>query len=148
MLNCSHKVSEFKLQSCYCIHFQTNTLGKGMNPLSYGLNRITAVLLKGWIWHQITQEGWYAIKQKKPNKLKQCTIFMIWGATEIPTIFCTVKWTLASGNHSSIYLMSCHYYFFFLDKISYNLDLSNAVQDKKSILLWVENSIQNSIIQT
>ena len=26
-------VSEFKLQSCYYIHFQTNTLGKGMNML-------------------------------------------------------------------------------------------------------------------
>ena len=25
-------VSELKLQSCYYIHFQTNTLGKGMNP--------------------------------------------------------------------------------------------------------------------
>ena len=24
---------ESKLQSCYYIHFQTNTLGKGMNPL-------------------------------------------------------------------------------------------------------------------
>ena len=27
-------VSKFKLQSCYYIHFQTNALGKGMNPLS------------------------------------------------------------------------------------------------------------------
>ena len=26
-------VSEFKLQSCYYFHFQTNTLRKGMNPL-------------------------------------------------------------------------------------------------------------------
>ena len=26
-------VSEFQLQSLYYIHFQTNTLGKGMNPL-------------------------------------------------------------------------------------------------------------------
>ena len=26
-------VSEFKLQSHYYIHFWTNTLGKGMNPL-------------------------------------------------------------------------------------------------------------------
>ena len=26
-------VSEFELQSCYCIHFRTDTLGKGMNPL-------------------------------------------------------------------------------------------------------------------
>ena len=26
-------VSEFKLQSCYYVHFRANTLGKGMNPL-------------------------------------------------------------------------------------------------------------------
>ena len=26
-------VSEFELQSCYYVHFQTNILGKGMNPL-------------------------------------------------------------------------------------------------------------------
>ena len=25
--------SEFELQSCYYIHFRTNILGKGMNPL-------------------------------------------------------------------------------------------------------------------
>ena len=25
--------SEFELQSRYCIHFQTNTFGKGINPL-------------------------------------------------------------------------------------------------------------------
>ena len=40
-------VSEFELQSCYYIHFRTNTLGKGMNPPyppNYGLNSITAVL--------------------------------------------------------------------------------------------------------
>ena len=28
-------VSEFKLQSRYYVHFQTNTTGKGMNPLSF-----------------------------------------------------------------------------------------------------------------
>ena len=26
-------INEFKLQSCYYVHFQTNTFGKGMNPL-------------------------------------------------------------------------------------------------------------------
>ena len=30
--NCA-TISEFELQSHYYIHFQTNTLGKGMNPL-------------------------------------------------------------------------------------------------------------------
>ena len=32
MLDCSLKVSEFKLQLSYYIHFQTNTLKKGMKP--------------------------------------------------------------------------------------------------------------------
>ena len=31
--NCGIVVSEFVLQSCYYVHFRTNTLGKGMNPL-------------------------------------------------------------------------------------------------------------------
>ena len=34
MLECNLKVSEYKLQSCYCIHFQTNALWKGMKPIS------------------------------------------------------------------------------------------------------------------
>ena len=37
---------EFVLQSSYCVHFQTNTLEKGMNPFilpSYGLNSTTTV---------------------------------------------------------------------------------------------------------
>ena len=33
VLNCDIIVNKFKLQSCYYIHFQTNTLRKGMNPL-------------------------------------------------------------------------------------------------------------------
>ena len=32
-LDCRIIVSEFKLQSRYYIHFQTNALGKDMNPL-------------------------------------------------------------------------------------------------------------------
>ena len=33
MLDCDIVVSGFKLQLCYYIHFQNNTLGKGLNPL-------------------------------------------------------------------------------------------------------------------
>ena len=33
MLDCTIVVSKFKLQPCYYVHFRTNTLGKGMNPL-------------------------------------------------------------------------------------------------------------------
>ena len=32
-LDCGIIVSEFVLQSRYYVHFQANTLGKGMNPL-------------------------------------------------------------------------------------------------------------------
>ena len=33
MLNSNIVESKFKLQLCYYVHFYTNTLGKGMNPL-------------------------------------------------------------------------------------------------------------------
>ena len=32
-MDCGIVVSEFELQSHYYVHFPTNTLGKGMNPL-------------------------------------------------------------------------------------------------------------------
>ena len=32
-MDCGIVVSEFVLQSRYCVHFRANTLGKGMNPL-------------------------------------------------------------------------------------------------------------------
>ena len=46
--------SEIKLQLCYYIHFQTNTLWKGIEPIyppNYELNIISAVLLQGWLLH-------------------------------------------------------------------------------------------------
>ena len=33
---------------------------------SYGLNSTTCVLLQRWLWHLITHEGWYTIKQRRP----------------------------------------------------------------------------------
>ena len=33
VMDCRIVVSEFEPQFCYCIHFWTNTLGKGMNSL-------------------------------------------------------------------------------------------------------------------
>ena len=33
VLECDIVVREFELQGCYCFHFWTNTIGKGMNPL-------------------------------------------------------------------------------------------------------------------
>ena len=33
VMDCGIVISEFELQSHYVVHFRTNTLGKGMNPL-------------------------------------------------------------------------------------------------------------------
>ena len=44
-------VSKFIIQSRYYIHFQTNTLGKGMNPLILPARGTTTVLLGEWLWH-------------------------------------------------------------------------------------------------
>ena len=54
VLDCSLKVSEFKLQSCYYVYFRTNILEKGMNsfiPLSYMLNSS-----KSWRQHPTKQQ--------------------------------------------------------------------------------------------
>ena len=70
-MDCGIVVSEFEFQLHYYVHFETNTLGKGMNPsypTNYGLNSNTAVLLENWIWHQITYKGWYAIKERNQNQ--------------------------------------------------------------------------------
>ena len=33
VIDCEILLNEFELQSRYYVHFQTNTLGKGVNPL-------------------------------------------------------------------------------------------------------------------
>ena len=66
VLDCSIVISKFELKSHYFVHFQSNILGEGMDPLIHLciLNCITSILLQGWIWHWITPEGWYAIKHR------------------------------------------------------------------------------------
>ena len=52
ILNFGLKVSEFKFQLGYYIHFRTNTFRKGIEPLyphSYELNSTTTVP-QGWLW--------------------------------------------------------------------------------------------------
>ena len=44
---CNVIVSKFKLQFCYYVHVQINTL----TPLCYGLASTIAVHLQGWFWH-------------------------------------------------------------------------------------------------
>ena len=49
VLDSNLDVSEFKLWSCYYIHFRTDTLGKGINPLiCHRLYSVTAVLQR-WL---------------------------------------------------------------------------------------------------
>ena len=82
MLDCDVVVNNSKIQSHYYIHFWANTLMKGINPLippSYGLNSTTTVLLEVWLWHWITQEGWYAVKQR--NQTKQINVWRCWVRT-------------------------------------------------------------------
>ena len=43
VMDCDPEVIEFKLQSCYNVHFRTNTIGKVMKPLispMYGFNSV------------------------------------------------------------------------------------------------------------
>ena len=50
-MDCGIVVSEFELYTQYSLYFRTTTLGKGIKPLSYGLDSIIAVLLEGLLWH-------------------------------------------------------------------------------------------------
>ena len=65
VLGCDIVVSEFEIQLPYYVHFQTNTLQKGMNPVILP----SFVPLLGWLWHSMTYEGWYAIKERNWNLL-------------------------------------------------------------------------------
>ena len=73
-IDCEIIVSKFELQSCYYVHFRKQYPWEMYEPpysSGYGLNRTTIVLLEGWLWHQITYKGWYAIKQRqKPINVK------------------------------------------------------------------------------
>ena len=54
VLDCALKISKFRFQLPYYVHFQINTLQEWHEPLypqSYGLNRTTVVLQQGWLWH-------------------------------------------------------------------------------------------------
>ena len=45
-IDCRIVVSKFVLQSCYYVHFQTDTLGKGMNALIFpAMGKIVPLLL-------------------------------------------------------------------------------------------------------
>ena len=56
-----------ELQTRYYIHFLNNILKKGMNHPSPGnrLNSTATVILQGWCWHYITNQGWYATKKNQ-----------------------------------------------------------------------------------
>ena len=63
VLDCSFEVIKF--QQLNHVHFQTDTLMKGMYPLiSHRLNSISVVLQQGWPKYKIIHRSWYAIKQR------------------------------------------------------------------------------------
>ena len=77
LLDCDIVVSEFEPQLQYSVHFQTNRFRKGMSHLSptNGLNSTITVLLQRWLWHYITHERRYAIKQRDKTHIN-VTIYL------------------------------------------------------------------------
>ena len=51
VLDCDTQESELEHQSLGYDHFRTNTIGKGMNPRSDGLNSAATVLQQGGFRH-------------------------------------------------------------------------------------------------
>ena len=64
------KVNQFKLQSLYCIHFQTHTLGNSLTPHlippSYGFSSITAVFFYKYGFYLYKFE----VKQNQTNPIQ------------------------------------------------------------------------------
>ena len=53
-IDCAIVAIKFELQSCYYVHFRTNTFREGMNlliPCSYDLNSSNFILQKRLLWH-------------------------------------------------------------------------------------------------
>ena len=72
VLDCDLEESDFELSRVITFTFILIPLRKVWTPLlpSYDLGSTTTVLER-WLWHQITHENWYDIKQKtelKPNQ--------------------------------------------------------------------------------
>ena len=71
VVGCDIVVSEFELQSHYYVLFRA---WEDMTPTytpSYGsLNSTTTVFLQEWLWHYISSQTWYAIKQR--NLTRNC----------------------------------------------------------------------------
>ena len=69
----SYKVSS-NSNNAITFTFRLIPLGKLWTSLSLcqAMGQIVSLLffLQGWLWHQITHKGWYAIKTKRPNFVK------------------------------------------------------------------------------
>ena len=84
VLDCDIEVNEFKLQSCYYVPFQTNTLEKSINPSilsSYGLNSINCCSSTRIKYP--TKVGIPLNKETKPNHTKKGSYFQTVTQTEI-----------------------------------------------------------------
>ena len=76
-VDCEIIVSEFELQSRYYIHFQANTLGKGMNPLILLRYRLNSIKLQlGYYVH--LYPGKWLCRRKLQNTP---TASLHWGKT-------------------------------------------------------------------
>ena len=63
--------SEFKHQSCYFVGFRTKNPEKGMTHLIHpAIGLIVPLQFKDELWHIITRQGWYAIKERNQTENK------------------------------------------------------------------------------
>ena len=44
-------------------------------PTSYVLDSTTTILQRGWFWHYIIHNGWYAMIQKKKQNMKKVNFY-------------------------------------------------------------------------
>ena len=67
VLDCDLEVKQVRTLvalQCSLSNYYTWKKHKLSYPSSYGLNSITTLLLQEKLWHKITHNGWYAIKQR------------------------------------------------------------------------------------
>ena len=98
-------VNEFELQTHYYVHFWTNNLGKDVIyhiPISYQLISTITVLLQTWLWHWISHESRYPIKQRNQTNNKTVYIY--------PTLPFSFNFTLRSAKSTIQQVL-----FFFVD---------------------------------
>ena len=90
--------SELKTHLRYFVHFRTNTIGKGLNPLMFLSNELNSVIavLVGSCWHEINQEGWYTIKQRNQANIIISSILFYFAVIIRPIIHLSLRITISA----------------------------------------------------